>query len=165
MKRLNDGVAAFLKNAVMLSVFGCVVTVSLQIFFRYVLNSPLDWTEQLARYLFLYMNMLAIPIAYRAKSLIAFDLLTMRLPQKVQEAITAGGYLLIGAFGAFYFWQGVTLVIKAGAKMTAGSIKIPVRILYVAQPICAALLVLFSIELLIEAVMIWRGKTDKEVQK
>ena len=37
----------------------------LQVFTRYVLNNSLSWTEELARYIFIWMTMLAAPVALR----------------------------------------------------------------------------------------------------
>jgi len=163
MKKLNDGIEWLLRHIVMLLVAASVVDVTLQVVFRYFLHNPIDWTEQLARYFFLFMCMLGLPVAYRNKGLIAFDLILVRLPVKVQKFIHFAGNLLIGAYSGFYLVQSIRLFIKAGSKMASGTIHIPVRILYSAQIMCAFFLFWFALELIAGAFADFRN-CGKEVE-
>ena len=58
-----------------------------QIVWRYILNSPLTWSEQVSRYLFIWAMLLAIPIVTRKKQDIAFDLLVNKFPEKFRIKI------------------------------------------------------------------------------
>ena len=151
MKKINDVIAFVLKKIVAVIVLASVVDVSMQVIFRYFLHSPIAWTEQLARYLFLYMCMLALPLAYRNHGLIAFDLLLVRLPIKVQKAIELVASVLIGAYSGFYLAQSLILLGKIGDRMATTVIRIPLKYTYFAQVACAFLLTWFSVELIIEA--------------
>ena len=151
MKKLNNGIEKVLRVVVMILVAASVIDVSLQVIFRYFIHHPIDWTEQLARYLFLFMCMLGLPVAYRNKGLIAFDLILVRLPHMVQKWIIFVGNVLIGAYAGFYLYQSITLFIKAGHKMASGTIHIPVRVTYSAQIICAFFLFWFALELMVDS--------------
>ena len=151
MKKINDGIEWVLKHLVMLLVGASVIDVSVQVVFRYFLQHPIDWTEQLARYLFLFMCMLGLPVAYRNKGLIAFDLILVRLPEKAQKLIHFIGNLLIGAYAGFYLAQSIRLFIKTGSKMASGTIHIPVKVLYTAQIVCSFFLFWFALELIADA--------------
>ena len=151
MKKLNNGIERVLRVIVMILVTCSVVDVSLQVVFRYFLHHPIDWTEQLARYLFLFMCMLGLPVAYRNKGLIAFDLILVRLPQRVQKIIIFFGNVLIGGYAGFYLAQSITLFMKAGKKMASGTIHIPVKVTYSAQIICAFFLFWFALELIVDS--------------
>lgn len=151
MKSLNNGIEKILKILVMLLVGASVIDVSMQVLFRYFLHHPIDWTEQLARYLFLFMCMLGLPVAYRNKGLIAFDLILVRLPEKAQKLIHFIGNLLIGGYAGFYLAQSIRLFIKTGSKMASGTIHIPVKVLYTAQIVCSFFLFWFALELIADA--------------
>ena len=151
MKKLNNGLEKGLRVIVMILVAASVIDVSLQIIFRYFIHHPIDWTEQLARYFFLFMCMLGLPVAYRNKGLIAFDLLLVRLPHIVQKWIIFLANVLIGAYSGFYLYQSITLFMKAGKKMASGTIHIPVKVTSSAQIICAVFLFWFALELIVDS--------------
>ncbi len=146
MKKILDGLTKVLSWCVILLVGGSVAVTALNVFFRFVLNNPLMWAEQIARYMFIYIIMLGLPVAYRGGGMIAFDLLVTRFPVKVQQILTAVGNALTCAFLAYYGYQGIQLVIRGGAKLTSGVIKMPIGYLYAAQPICAFLMLIVALE-------------------
>lgn len=151
MKKVNDKLCWLLGWIVTLLVGSTVFITALQVFCRFVLKNPLFWPEPAARYMFLYIIMLGLPVAYRSGGMIVFDLLVTRFPVKLQEAIAAVGNTLACAFFTYYGYQGIQLVIRAGAKITQGAIKIPTGYLYAAQPICAALMLIIGIEFTINS--------------
>ena len=128
-----------------------VFITALQVFCRFVLKSPMFWPEPAARYMFLYIIMLGLPVAYRGGGMIVFDLLVTRFPIKAQETIAAIGNTLACAFFMYYGYQGVQLVLRAGHKITQGAIKIPMGYLYAAQPVCAVLMLIIGIEFTINS--------------
>lgn len=58
-----------------------------QVFFRYVLNSPLIWSEECARYMFVWTVMLGLGYNVRTKNNISVSLLTSRLPGSMQRGL------------------------------------------------------------------------------
>lgn len=145
---------AFFITAVM---FVFITLVAVQVIWRYVLSNPLPWTEQAARYLFIWMLMLAMPILVRRKNNMVFDLLYNRFPEKVQKAVQIITLILIGAFGVVYFMGSLELCIKAAGK-TAIGLGIPMVWVYGAQPVGAGLLVLTAAEQIIEYFVEWSKK-------
>lgn len=165
MKKINDVFEWVLRRAVIILVFASIIDVFAQVLFRYVFHSPIAWTEQAARYLFLFMCMLGLPVAFRNKGLIAFDLIVEKFPKKVQAIIGFFGMILTGAFSAFYLVQSIRLFIRVGHKVAANVLHLPVRFEYSAQVICAFFLTLFAIELLIESgkTLFKAGKEETEL--
>ena len=151
MKRVFDLVEKAIQFIVTSAMYVFIALVAVQVIWRYVLSNPLPWTEQAARYLFIWMLMLEMPILVRRKNNMAFDLLYNRFPEKVQKAIQIMTLILIGAFGVVYFIASIQLCIKAGNK-TAIGLGIPIKWVYAAQPVGAGLLVLTSLEQIVEAV-------------
>ncbi len=64
--------------------FGLGLTMTLvvatQVFFRYVLNQSLFWSEELARFLLVWLSFLGASVAYRRKVHPGIDVLSSRMP-------------------------------------------------------------------------------------
>lgn len=56
------------------------IVVATQVFFRYVLNQSLFWSEELARFLLVWLSFLGASVAYRRKVHPGIDVLTSRMP-------------------------------------------------------------------------------------
>ena len=67
--------------------------VAIQVFFRYVLNASLFWSEEAARYLLVWLTFLGATTAYYRGSHPGIDALTRRLPPRFQRvsAVAAHG--------------------------------------------------------------------------
>ncbi len=59
--------------------------VALQVFCRYVLNHSLFWSEELARYLLVWLTFLGATAAYYRKIHPGIDILTLRLNKNLQK--------------------------------------------------------------------------------
>ena len=137
--KIFDVLEKILKNICGALVVGFTGITLVAVIARYVLNSPIWWSEQLCRYLFIWMLMLYFPIIVRHEQNLGFDVLVKRLPN-----------MLICAFGGFYFAYTVQLCQKFNAahKYLDG-IHLPASFMYSSQAVGAALLVLFSLEVVI----------------
>jgi TRAP-type C4-dicarboxylate transport system permease small subunit len=65
-----------------------VLSILLQVFFRYVLGSPLAWSEEAARFCMLWMTGFMAPLAYRQGGFVAIDMLVQMLPRRVAEILS-----------------------------------------------------------------------------
>lgn len=69
--------------------FGLGLTMTLvvatQVFFRYVLNQSLFWSEELARFLLVWLSFLGASVAYRRKVHPGIDVLTSRMPEVLRK--------------------------------------------------------------------------------
>ena len=121
-----------------------------QVISRYIFAMPLSWSEQLARYMFIWMLMLYFPIIVRHEQNLGFDVLVKRLPKKFQDISWLICNMLICAFGGFYFAYTVQLCQKFNAAHKyLDDIHLPASFMYSSQAVGAALLVLFSLEVVI----------------
>lgn len=64
-----------------------VITVAVQVFFRYVLNHSLFWSEELARYMLVWLTFLGASVAYRRGVHPGIDILFIRLPSAYQKGV------------------------------------------------------------------------------
>ena len=135
------------------------VVMVLQVTCRYVLGSPLVWSEELSRYLYIWVCYLGAPVAMRRGSHIAITLLVDQLPPKVVRAIGVCLHIVAFLFLLELAIQGAILAVRSHT-LIAITIPVPWSLIYVAVPISALLMMLQTAE----AIWIPRGGPVKEVQ-
>jgi TRAP-type C4-dicarboxylate transport system permease small subunit len=65
-----------------------VVSILVQVFFRYILNNALPWPDEAARFCMLWMTGLMAPTAFRQGGFVAIDMLVIALPRVVGQMLT-----------------------------------------------------------------------------
>ena len=65
-----------------------VLSILLQVFFRYVLSSPLPWSEEAARFCMLWMTGFMAPLAYRRGGFVAIDMLLRKLAPRIGQILS-----------------------------------------------------------------------------
>lgn len=139
MKRILEKMMNVVENIAASLIAISVLIIALQVIFRYVLGHPLTWTEQLARYVFIWVCMLGVPLAVYKGATFKFDLVVKALPVKVQDAIAVLVDVINMLFSAYWLYWTVRLIEKAGWRSTIG-VEIPMGYLYAAQVVCALFL-------------------------
>lgn len=143
--KLLDKMIWVLEKILMLMLGAAIVIVSCQVVMRYFLRSPIWWSEQVCRCLFIWMMMLSVPILFRRKGAVAFDLLTEAFPPKIKSCV----HILVKSvtlfFAACYFFYGIQLCIQTGSRIISG-IEISQAFMYSSAPIAMAMLILVLLE-------------------
>jgi TRAP-type C4-dicarboxylate transport system permease small subunit len=139
-----------LENALFVAIkvvtcFMLVVTVVLvcgDVFLRYVMNRSLGWSEELLRYLLIWMTFLGCYLAAREGRHLGIELFFRWFPATWQTRITrAADLLLVVFFGIFtvlsaqYAWKFV--------DDTGTTVEISMGLVYAAMPV-GGLLILFQ---------------------
>jgi TRAP-type C4-dicarboxylate transport system permease small subunit len=96
-----------------------------QVFFRYVMNDALNWSEEGARFLMLWMTGLIAPMAYRQGGFVAIDMAERALGQTLSALLTLA--LLFCAMIVLYYgvqlgWDNVNSLSGRG---TSPSLRLP----------------------------------------
>ena len=95
IKLAVDRTIAAFSVAVMIALVVCVVW---QVFSRYVLNQPSTLTDELARFLMIWVGLLGAAYTVGAQRHLAIDLLAMTLPPRRQALLSVIINLLIFIF-------------------------------------------------------------------
>lgn len=87
------------------------VLVAVQVFCRYALNGSLFWSEELARYMLVWLTFFGATVAYHRNSHPGVDALVQRLPARLQRScrllvhgLTAGLALVMVISGSQFAW-------------------------------------------------------------
>lgn len=105
------------------------------------------WSEELARYIFIWISYLAIPLAIHQRSNIRVDIIYDRLNERAQAITWIIIDLCLIIFCSFVFWEGIDHIKMQMAmpQMTA-AMRIPYSIPYMILPIGFGLMCLRSLE-------------------
>lgn len=86
-------------RTICITLFGALVLLVVwQVFARQVLNQPSAWTEEAARYTFVWATMIGISIAVGEKADVVMDFLVEKLPRAGQRVLDLLAYLAVGTF-------------------------------------------------------------------
>ncbi len=82
-----------------------VTVVAVQVFLRYVTNTSLGWADELSRLTFVWSIFLAVPLGIRAGVHIGMEIVTSRLPRRVQDALARVMAAIAAALMVLVAWQ------------------------------------------------------------
>jgi TRAP-type transport system small permease protein len=120
------------------------VLVFLQVLFRYWLHLPLDWGEEVSRYLFIWSAMLGAAIATKRRAHFGIDFLVKTLPASAQRGIAVGINLCVCALLGLVAVQGSRLAVLNMSQISP-TLFIPMGFPYAAIPVCALLMLIYTI--------------------
>ena len=139
--RLADALRDHVCGALLIAIF---VLINLQVFFRYVVNDPLSWPEEMARLLFVWAAYLGVAKLFRERLRYAITFFIELAPLRAQAA---AGLLVDGltalAFAAVLLGAGPVLAANAHIRTAIG---VPLNWLYGSLP-AATLLILPAVAL------------------
>ncbi len=137
--RLDDVVAKGEECALMALVMLMCVVVFLQVFYRYLLAQPLQWSEELARYLFAWISLLGAALSVRKHGHFGVDFFFRKLPAGGRRMLTFLIYFFMGTVIVVLLLHGILLVLKTAAQRSP-AMEIPMAWAYACVPVGAALM-------------------------
>ena len=147
MNGLLRVVDRLLSGALVALVAAMVVSVTWQILSRYLFVVPAAWTEELARFLLIWIGMLGAAYAYQRRSHLGLDLLPGKLTGKGKASLNIVTHLVCMSFAA------VVLVVGGGSLVTmtwelrqySAAMGLPIAFVYAVIPASGVLICLFAI--------------------
>lgn len=164
LKRVVDRSLAWFLIALM---FVAVVNVLWQVFTRWVLNDPSPYTEELARYLLIWIGLLGAGYAAGQKLHLAIDLLPNYLTGRKRHVLEIVIDSLILGFAVFVMVVGgfrlMSLTLLMGQQ--SASLGIQLGWVYSVLPLTGAVIAFYAVLSIIERVqMIGRGESAELVE-
>ena len=137
--RLLDDV---LKSVMVVMLVVLVVAVAANVFGRFVLNRSLATSDELSRFLFIWVIFLGAALAHLHREHIAVDLVVERLPSSLSKPVAVLQELLIGLVL-------VTLLVSAREVFAVDSgvsplLHVPLWLVDASVPLCAGVMLLIT---------------------
>lgn len=110
--------------------------VAAQVVTRFILKVPLPWSEEIARYMFLWLTWVGASYATKERKHVRIDIIYEKLPEKGKKICTAISTVIWIVFLAVMVYLSVRLTasVASGGQIAVGS-GIPMWIPYASIPV------------------------------
>lgn len=141
--------------------FLMVVTVTIQLFARNFLRVSTPWTEDVSKYLLVWMTFLGSPVVlYRGEHLMV-DLIYAKLNPRMRNVINILMNVVVMIFCWFILRLGIELCTnRIILKSTTAAAGIPRVYMFLALPVGAVLMLLVDVNSLVDNILILLGKKE-----
>jgi TRAP-type C4-dicarboxylate transport system permease small subunit len=157
MQKVLDYVEKALDTILIFMMIVMASAVVIQVVSRYILNRPTSWSEELARYLFVWITFLGSAVVIRKRRHVDVSVLTDRLPPRAAWVV----YLIADAAMLFLLgtltWAGIGMAVVAHRQLSA-AMDLPMSIAYAAMPIGTGLMFIF-----LTTTMAWEWKHGRRI--
>lgn len=118
------------------------------VIYRYVLNNPIIWMEEVQLICMVLIVYFGISAAVRSGSHVAIDMIVDRLPKGARRIIETVIWGIVVLVLSYLFWQSRKIVLQmAAGNRTTNILEIPYKYVYASVPIgCILTIINFSIE-------------------
>lgn len=151
-KILHRIIVVFGDAVMLLMIFCCV----LQVVTRFVFNDSLTWTEELARFSFIWVSFLGAALCVEQDSHARISILSDALPKVLQSALYYAGHVIVIICSGVMIWQGVKLLDTVSVQ-TSPMLGIPMSVFYGAAPVGAVLMAIYSLLKILRGIFGFNG--------
>lgn len=145
LQSATRGLDTLVRALIWLLTGAMVVLVTLQVFFRYVLNAALSWPEELTRYFMIWSGLLAAVYAHRDGQHVGVTIVPDRLTPRARKVLGIFGHVLIAAFCLLVAYEGIK-ALASYAEISSTALRIPMHYVYSAVPTSFVLLAVVSLK-------------------
>ncbi|MCM3759988.1 TRAP transporter small permease [Alkalihalobacillus oceani] len=121
-----------------------VFLVFMNVVLRYVFESGITWSEEMARYLFVWIVFLGAIAAFKDRSHLGVDILIGSLPPKAQKALYVFNQVVIIGLMSIVINGGVKMI-QVNSNSYGPATGIPLSVLFIAATLAAVVIILMSL--------------------
>lgn len=118
--------------------FVMVVVVFMQVLFRFVIDQPLAWTEEVARYLLVWITFLGAAYAMSVKAHPSVEVFVERVNPKFRKVLLVLSTIFSVIFFVVIIGQSIEMVSRSMLQ-TSAVLQIPMGYVYMIIPIASGL--------------------------
>ena len=147
MQRVIGILDVILRNALIVLMAALVISVSWQVISRYVFASPSSWTEEVARFLMIWVGLLGAAYAFRTRVHLGLDILPQKLTGRSAQILRLFTMIVVVLFSV------TVLVIGGGRLVTmtwelrqySAVLGLPIAFVYSVIPLAGMLICVYAI--------------------
>ena len=124
---------------------GILVIILVAVFFRYVVNQSLFWSDEVVRYAFVWFTLSGAALVLRDRRHIRVEYFVEQIPPRLRRAVELAGLVAVLAFNLFLVVAGFLWVRETSGARTP-ALGLPLNwLFYAALPVTALLSSYFAI--------------------
>lgn len=152
LRVLKDGLTRGLELLIIATMALLVVDVVWGVFSRYALGEQTKWTEELARFLLVWVALLGGALAFGSKAHLGVDYFANRLHPEARKLTAVVAHCVVLFFAGEVLLLGGTRVVSEALALeqTTPALGWKMGYVYLALPISGAFVVLYTLENLME---------------
>lgn len=152
--KFKQGMTTVLNTVLIIAVALLVFDVVWGVFSRYVLGEQTKWTEELARFLLVWVSLLGGAVAFGTKGHLGVDYFVGKFHPDVQKLMAVVVHLVVLFFAIAIFIYGGGRVVSDALTMeqTTPALGWKMGHVYLALPIAGIFMVLYTVENMVETI-------------
>ena len=140
-----------------------IVSIFLEVFFRYVLNNPSPELFELSIYCFVWVIYLGGALATRYNQHVRFDLIYRALPEKARRVMEIAFDLLTNGVLLVLFYPAIRYTIQM-YPIKASALRVPWTFLLLVFPIFLALVLIHNFTTIVKNILRLTGREIKDAE-
>ncbi|WP_243614612.1 TRAP transporter small permease [Shimia aestuarii] len=157
LKWMDRAISAVLSPVVVAGMAALAAVITLQIVSRMFFTS-VSWTEEVARFLLIWITFLGATLAFQQGRHIAVRMLRDSLPPTLRRIVSGAGILIAIAFLATLTWIGWTYMTLQSFQRSS-ALRIPMNNIYFVMPLASALMASLSV---IDLIRLFAGEPARD---
>ncbi len=149
--RVGDVIDRVMRILSIIMLSALVIVITLQVIFRFFFTA-FSWSEEVSRFLLVYLSMFGAALAYRLGSHISIRLFHDKLSPKAASAVGVVVTLLSILFFVLTIIYSIELIARQQYQVS-GALRVPMQYIYLAIPISISVMIIFALEQLAKDVM------------
>jgi TRAP-type C4-dicarboxylate transport system permease small subunit len=164
LKKCRITMCRLLEMALILAVVVLVFDVLWGVFTRYALSEQAKWSEELARFLLIWISLLGGAVAFGEKSHLGVDYFVGKFDPIARKFVTVVGQLIVLFFAITIFIIGGSQVVKDALTMEQMTPALGWKMghVYLALPIAGVFMILFTVEQLLETLFVTQPQKEDD---
>ena len=136
-----------LKHALILIMVALVASVSWQVISRYIFSSPSSWTEEVARFLLIWIAVLGAAYAFRTSAHLGLDIIPKKLTGKSAKMLKLFTLLVVVAFSVavLIIGGGSLVALTWELKQYSAVLGLPIAFVYSIIPVTGTIICIYAI--------------------
>ncbi len=131
--------------------------VFIQVIFRYILHQPIYWSEELPRFLLIWLTFLGSVLAVKNRSHLSITVFVNRFPERIRIWVQCLANLAALIFLLVMVWSGIVIANLTMPNRSA-ALQMPTGLVYLAVPVGGILMIIYLAR---QTIDLLRSQKDK----
>lgn len=144
MQKTSDNLNEIVKKVVAVLLVLITVIITIQVFYRHVLKDSLTWSEETARYIFIWLIMLGSSIGVKEGGHIAITIIKDKLKGRKKLVLDIIINLMIAFFALVLLVAGIRISLSVTGQLSPG-IRLSMFWVYISVPISGFIILIHTL--------------------